>query len=57
MMIKYQIELVSWPLSTYGPGGRHRGILGHALLKKSILGFWHLPIKLEPLSLKMASFY
>ena len=39
------------------PGGRHRGVLGHALLKISILGIWHLPVKLEPLSPKMASFY
>ena len=35
----------------FGSGGRH---LGHALLKKLIFGFWHLPIKLEPL---MTLFY
>ena len=38
-------------------GGHHRGVLGHALLKISILGIWHLSVKLEPLSPKMASFY
>ena len=38
-------------------GGAIEAFLGHALLKKSILGFWHLPIKLEPLSLTMTLFY
>ena len=59
VMIKYRkVELLGkWVKNTLASGGRHRGVLGHALLKISILGIWHLSVKLEPLSPKMASFY
>ena len=32
---------------------RHRAVLGHATLEKSILIFWHFSIKLDPLIMNM----